>query len=170
MKLLLWTLLSIASYTTFRADALADSVPSRGYKVCTSSPCKPNGSGLLLDALESISNSDQVAIKEDYCLAGCCSGVVVKPLGTSGRRVACKVIADEKTALQVAEELLLQINGDGSADESFVDEDKLSRLKDKITAGERALEKSDVPEICHNCGVGLQLYRGNCAKCGKYPY
>mmetsp|Transcript_14222 Transcript_14222/g.21018 ORF Transcript_14222/g.21018 Transcript_14222/m.21018 type:complete len:167 (+) Transcript_14222:122-622(+) len=134
----------------------------KGYKVCTSSPCATNGSELLLEALQSLATSD-TTIKEEYCLGGCCSGCVIKPISGSSRKQTMSTISDESTALQTAQSLLEDVV-DG------LNQDKWKELSSKIAAGERALEKSNDPEICQNCGVGLQLYRGNCAKCGKYPY
>ena len=133
----------------------------KGYRVCTSSPCSPNGSELLLDALQSLATED-TTIKEDICLGGCCTGTVVKPIALNARRKILSVMADEQTALTQAEELLRDVDG--------LDEEKWDVIMAKIQAGEKALENSREPEICQNCGVGLQLYRGNCAKCGKNPY
>lgn len=133
----------------------------KGYRVCTSSPCSPNGSELLLDALRSLA-TEGTTIREDICLGGCCTGTVVKPIALNARRQILSVMADEQTALNKAEELLREVDG--------LDEEKWDSLMAKIEAGERALENSLDPDICQNCGVGLQLYRGNCAKCGKNPY
>ena len=133
----------------------------KGYRVCTASPCSPNGSELLLDALQTLS-TEEITIKEDYCLGGCCSGTVVKPYGTNARRRILPITGDEQTALDTAEALLQEVDG--------LDQKKWRQLLAKVEAGERAFENSNEPDICGNCGVGLQLYRGNCAKCGKNPY
>lgn len=133
-----------------------------GYRVCTASPCSPNGSELLLDALKRLA-IEGTTVKEDYCLGGCCTGTVVKPVGqTNARRIILPVMTDQATAVKAAETLLQDINS--------LDNDKRKSIQEKLAAGDRVLENSNEPDICQNCGVGLQLYRGNCAKCGKYPY
>ena len=133
----------------------------KGYRVCTSSPCSPNGSELLREALQSLA-TDETTIKEDSCLGGCCSGTVIKPIALNARRLTLPVIEDEQMALETAQSLLQEVDG--------FDKNKWDVLMAKIEAGDRALENTQDPDICQNCGVGLQLYRGNCAKCGKYPY
>lgn len=141
---------------------MADKGTKIGYRVCTASPCAPNGSELLYDALQTLSTKE-TTIKEDYCLGGCCSGTVVKPYGImNARRRTLPIIGDEQKALETAEELLREVDG--------LDKSKWDEILAKIEAGERAFKNSNEPDICCNCGVGLQLYRGNCAKCGKYPY
>ncbi|CAB9526486.1 expressed unknown protein [Seminavis robusta] len=161
----LWCLLLLVEPFR-RCHALATTNPNsatkKGYRVCTASPCGPNGSELLLDALQRLA-TDGTTLKGDYCLGGCCSGTVVKPIGkTNSHRKMLPVIADQETAMETAETLLLELDA--------LDESKLQTLRDKMAAGDRVLENSNEPDICQNCGVGLQLYRGNCAKCGKYPY
>lgn len=133
----------------------------KGYRVCTSSPCSTNGSELLLEALQQLATPD-TTIKEVVCLGGCCSGTVIRSFGLNARRRTLPIISDEKIALDTAKSLLQDING--------LDNNQWNLLETKMAAGERALENIQDPEICQNCGVGLQLYRGNCAKCGKYPY
>lgn len=162
-----WHLLLVATLP-FGCQSLAINVPSnsnnriQGYRVCTASPCRPNGSELLLDALQRLAVNG-TTVKEDYCLGGCCSGTVVKPLGQpNARRIVLPVMADQITAVDAAERLLLDMQA--------LDKDRLQTLREKIKAGARVLENSQEPDICRNCGVGLQLYRGNCAKCGKNPF
>mgnify|MGYP007080206478 CR=1 FL=1 len=138
----------------------ADTI-QKGYRVCTASPCSTNGSYLLLDALQSLS-TPETTIKEDYCLGGCCSGTVMKPLGTNSRRQILPLQANEAGALETASKLLQDVEG--------LDPEKFGALTVKLASGERVLSNSQDPDVCQNCGVGLQLYRGNCAKCGKYPY
>ena len=136
----------------------------KGYRVCTASPCLPNGSELLLDALQTLSTKETTII-EDYCLGGCCSGTVVKPYGImNARRRTLPIIGNEQIALETAEMLLREVDGG-------LDQLKWNDIREKIEAGGgRVFENSNEPEICISCGVGLQLYRGNCAKCGKRPY
>ena len=101
-------------------------------------------------------------IKGNSCLGGCCSGVIVKATGiTNVRRKTLDVVSDEATALEMAKDLL--------GEESF-DEEAFQTLQATIESGERAFVNSEPPEICAQCGSSLQLYRGNCAKCGKNPY
>ena len=153
-----------------------------GCKVCVSSTCKGHGSEMLLDALETIAAtetkySDQVAeesetdnnaiveFKSEYCLGGCCRGVIVKPFGTNTRRQTIPGIIDsEEIAIDTAKSLLVEWD-------IPYDENVIKELSTKIASGEKVLCNSEPPEVCRNCGVApLQLYRGNCAKCGKYPY
>ena len=163
MDLLLKVAFCMVLALTFeRCTSMATNKPPRkGYRVCTSSPCNSNGSELFLVALESLATED-MTIKEDYCLGGCCAGIVVKPIALNARRRTMPVIADEELALEKAQALLLEVEG--------LDESKWDNLMAKREAGQRALENTQDPDICKNCGVGLQLYRGNCAKCGKSPY
>jgi hypothetical protein len=163
-----WWCLLLGATVPFGCQSLAiinapiNSDRIHGYRVCTASPCRPNGSEVLLDALQRLAING-TTVKEDYCLGGCCSGTVVKPMGqTNARRVMLPIMADQITALNAAERLLLDIKA--------LDKDKLQTLRDQLKAGDRVLKNSQEPDICRNCGVGLQLYRGNCAKCGKYPY
>jgi hypothetical protein len=161
-----WWCLLLVAVLPFGCQSLAINAPSnnkiQGYRVCTASPCKPNGSELLLDALQRLATNG-ITVKEDYCLGGCCSGTVVKPTGQpNARRIVLPVMADQITAVDAAESLLLDIEA--------LDEDKLQALREKLKAGGLVLENSQEPDICRNCGVGLQLYRGNCAKCGKNPF
>ena len=155
-----------------------------GCKVCVSSTCKGNGSEMLLDALETITatkttNTDQMAetektetdndviveFKSEYCLGGCCRGVIVKPFGTNTRRQTIPgIINSEEIAIDTAKSLL------GEWDIPY-DENVVKELSTKAASGEKVLCNSEPPEVCQNCGVApLQLYRGNCAKCGRYPY
>ena len=144
------------------SSTMTDKGIKKGYRVCTASPCSPNGSELLYDALQTLSTKE-TTIKKDYCLGGCCSGTVIKPYGiTNARRRTLPIIGDEQKALETAGELLREVGG--------LDQLKWDEILAKVETGERAFENSNEPDICSNCGVGLQLYRGNCAKCGKYPY
>lgn len=137
-------------------------------RVCQSSTCSKNGSELLLDALQALQQQSaqetrekKVAMVRENCLGGCGKGIVLKVGTTATTRRAVQSISSEGEALQTASELLRDIGA--------LDGDQLVRLKGKLEAGERIFE-AEAPELCVRCGVGLQLYRGNCAKCGKYPY
>ena len=166
-----------------------------GCQVCVSSTCKGNGSEMLLDALETLvevgavqsttnKNDDSVKIefnKADYCLGGCCKGVIIKPYGTNTRRktisgiIQTEQIAIDKAKTLLIDEILLDVDNDDNEDDvntmsKTIDETVVSELLKKIESGETILKNSEPPEVCLNCGVSLQLYRGNCAKCGKYPY
>jgi hypothetical protein len=116
---------------------------------------------MLVDALEILKGED-IEIKQDYCLGGCCQGVIVKPFGSPQRQTIKGTLVNEFDAVAAAETLLRELDG--------LNLDALEKLMAKIKAGERALHDSEPPEVCQNCGVALQLYRRNCAKCGKYPY
>lgn len=145
-------------------NAAAAAMP-RGCRVCTSSPCSSNGSDLVLDALKQLS-TDKVDILKTPCLGGCGSGVQVKKfdktVATNSPRMTLSAAATEEVAINSAAELLEGIKG-GLNDEA------LKEMRAKLEAGERIFE-IEPPEMCMNCNVALQLYRGNCAKCGKYPY
>mmetsp|Transcript_27252 Transcript_27252/g.45429 ORF Transcript_27252/g.45429 Transcript_27252/m.45429 type:complete len:165 (+) Transcript_27252:2-496(+) len=151
------------AYIGFHVDAAAAAMP-KGCRVCTSSPCSSNGSGILLDAMKQLS-SDRVDILETPCLGGCGSGVQVKPFdkttATNNRRVTLSAVPSEEVAVSAAAEVLEGIGG--------LNIDSLNDLQTKLQAGERILN-CEPPEMCLNCNSALQLYRGNCAKCGKYPY
>ena len=155
-----------------------------GCRVCVSSTCVANGSEMLLEALETLTDhaendsKDDVAIdeanrttyqfKSDYCLGGCCQGVVVKPFGVSKasslrRKIIKGTLTDERAAIEAAQALLSEWN-------IPMNEAIINEVTNKIDSGEKVLQNSEAPEVCQNCGVALQLYRGNCAKCGKYPY
>ena len=151
-------LLGVVSYLSSDVYSMAV-VDRKVYKVCTSSTCSSNGSGMLLDAMQALASSD-LEIKGEYCLGGCCQGIVVK--GTGRRHTLMGVLVDEAAAVAAAETLLSDMNG--------LDEASLSNLNSKLAAGERVLYNSEPPEVCQNCKVSLQLYRNKCAKCGKYPY
>jgi len=144
--------------------SLISTMAVKGCRVCTSSTCSNNGSNMLLDAMQLLS-TDDVAIEEDYCLGGCCQGVVVKPTGITQkprRKVIKGLLVVEAAAIELAQDLLTDLDG--------IDEESLRSLKAKLSDGERVLRNSEPPDVCQSCGVSLQLYRGNCAKCGKYPY
>jgi hypothetical protein len=150
--------LSLLASFCCTSDSMA--VVQQGCRVCTSSSCTPNGSELLLEALQTLlSDVDPVDVKRENCLGGCGGGVIVK---NGGRRKALKPLKDEAMAISVAAELLRELNG--------LDEAALETIQAKLAAGERVLSNCEAPEICSQCGIGLQLYRGKCAKCGKYPY
>ena len=142
----------------------------QGCKVCTSSSCTPNGSKMLLDAmLTLVSTEAQLDIKGDSCLGGCGGGVIVKtvhpgatPPLRKNRSRALDPLTDEAMAIHAAADLLRELDG--------LDESVLASLETKLASGDRVLNHSEPPEICAQCAVALQLYRGKCAKCGKYPY
>ena len=111
----------------------------------------------------------EASIADRSCLGGCGQGVVVKPIDPSIpaaskvlRRRVLDTIRDEAMAVAAAADLLTSINA--------LDETAFLALSAKIAAGERALNNSVPPEVCLACGKALQLYRGNCAICGKNPY
>ena len=106
-----------------------------------------------------------VEFKSEYCLGGCCRGVIVKPFGlnTTRWKTISGILDTEQKAVDTAKSLMNEWN-------IPINEDTLLEVSTKIKAGETVLNNSEPPEVCQNCGVSLQLYRGNCAKCGKYLY
>lgn len=78
------------------------------------------------------------------------------------RKILKGILENEEAAVDLAQDLLTELGG--------LDEAALESIKTRLDNGERVLCNSEPPEVCQNCGVSLQLYRGNCAKCGKYPY
>jgi hypothetical protein len=144
------------------------SMAIRGCKVCISSSCTPNGSKMLLDAMQTlVSTEAELDIKGDSCLGGCGGGVIVKTVHpgapfSKNRSRALDPLIDEAMAIRAAADLLRELDG--------LDETILASLEAKLASSDRALSHSEPPEMCAQCGVAMQLYRGNCAKCGKYPY
>lgn len=163
--------LLIATWLLSWHGVAAMAAPLKGCRVCTSSPCSSNGSPMLLDAMQKLvkkndDDDDSVDIIEYNCLGGCGPGVVVKAFdrtssSTNQRRRMLPAMTDETKTVQAAVQLLEEIDG--------LDTTALQELELKLEAGEHALN-IDAPEVCARCGTVLQLYRGNCAKCGKYPY
>ena len=105
---------------------------TRSCKVCISSSCTPNGSEMLLDAMQSLVMSEaDVEIKGDSCLGGCGGGVIVKPFDSSSpnkfrRNRALDPLKDESLAIAAASELLNELN--------VLDETKLSNLSYSVAS------------------------------------
>jgi hypothetical protein len=116
-----------------------------------------------------VSTEAELDIKGESCLGGCGGGVIVKivhpgaaPPLSKNRSRALDPLTDEAMAIRAAADLLRELGG--------LDETMLDSLEAKLASGDQALRHSEPPDMCAQCGVALQLYRGNCAKCGKYPY
>ena len=82
---------------------------------------------MLLAAMQQLATSN-VDIQGDYCLGGCCKGVVVK---TTRKQAIPGVMTEEAVAIDVARQLLNEIQG--------LDREALAQVNIRLAQGKEAL-------------------------------
>lgn len=101
----------------------------RKCRVCTSQTCLNHGSEMLLAAVQQLAR-ENVEIQSDYCLGGCCKGVVVE--NSTGRKAIPGIITEEAVAIDVARQLLNEIQG--------LDREALAEANIRLKQGKQALD------------------------------